>query len=77
MRHVSLRANNSDGAVGINQSPHGEIAHCDIGGGPGGQGMTKGRCVWCLATSHAISSATTSATPNNPPVVSGRSIKSY
>ena len=54
VRHVSLRANNSDGAVGINQSPHGEIAHCDIGGGPGGQGMTKGRCVWCLATSHAL-----------------------
>jgi hypothetical protein len=54
IRHVQLRANNSDGAVGINQSPHGEIAHCDIGGGPGGQGMTRGRCVWCLATSHAL-----------------------
>jgi hypothetical protein len=51
---VRARSNNSDGAVGINQSPHGEIAHCDIGGGPDGQGMTKGRCIWCLATSHAL-----------------------
>jgi parallel beta-helix repeat protein len=54
VRHVHLRANNSDAAVGINQSPHGEIAHCDIGGGPGGHGMARGRCVWCLATSHAL-----------------------
>jgi hypothetical protein len=54
MRHVHARANNSDGAVGINQSPHGEISHCDLGGGPSGQGMTMGRCVWCLATSHAL-----------------------
>jgi hypothetical protein len=54
VRHVRARSNNSDGAVGINQSPHGEIAHCDIGGGPDGQGMTKGRCIWCLATSHAL-----------------------
>jgi hypothetical protein len=54
IRHVRARANNSDGALGINQSPHGEIAHCDIGGGPGGQGKTKGRCIWCLATSHAL-----------------------
>ena len=54
VRHVALRANNSDSAVGINESPYGEIAHCDIGGGPGGQGMTRGRCVWCLATSHAL-----------------------
>jgi hypothetical protein len=54
VRRVHLRANNSDAAVGINQSPHSEIAYCDIGGGSGGQGMTRGRCVWCLATSHAL-----------------------
>ena len=54
VRHLRARSNNSDGAVGINGSPHGEISHCDVGGGASGQGMTKGRCIWCLATSHAL-----------------------
>jgi parallel beta-helix repeat protein len=54
VRHVKARANNSDAAVGVNQSPAAEISHCDIGGGANGQGVTKGRCIWCLATSRAL-----------------------
>jgi hypothetical protein len=54
IREVHARANNSDGALGVNQSPNAEIAHCDVGGGPSGQGITKGRCIWVLATSRAL-----------------------
>ena len=54
IRGVTARANNSDGALGVNESPHAEVAFCDVGGGAGGQGLTKGRCIWCLATSHAL-----------------------
>jgi endoglucanase len=54
IRHLHARANNSDSALGVNMSPHAEIAFCDVGGGPGGKGMTNGRCIWALATSHAL-----------------------
>lgn len=54
IRGIVARANNSDGALGVNQSPHAEVAFCDVGGGAAGQGVAVGRCIWCLATSHAL-----------------------
>ena len=54
VRHATLRANNTDAAVSVNTSPNAEIAYCDVGGGPSGQGQTKGRCIWTIATSRAL-----------------------
>ena len=32
VRRVRAIANNSDSAIGVNMSPHAEVAHCDVGG---------------------------------------------
>ena len=42
---------NADAIVGINQSPHAEVAFSDIGGA---SVMLVGRCVWLLSTSAAL-----------------------
>lgn len=52
VRSVRAVANNSDTAIGINESPYTEVANCDIGGTD--TALSKGRCIWTLATSHAI-----------------------
>lgn len=52
VRSVRAIANHSDSAIGINMSPYAEVAHCDAGGEDGA--MSLGRCIWTLATSHAL-----------------------
>jgi hypothetical protein len=51
IRSVRALANNTDAAIGVNQSPHAEIAFSDVGGA---DGMLHGRCIWTLATSAAL-----------------------
>lgn len=59
VRGVRALANNSGAAIGVNGSPHTEVAWCDVGGPRGSQtplsaaAMTNGRCIWTLATQHA------------------------
>lgn len=54
VRGLRARSNNTDTVIGVTSSAHTEVANCDVGGGPGGQGQTRGRCIWTLATSSAI-----------------------
>mmetsp|Transcript_19664 Transcript_19664/g.51155 ORF Transcript_19664/g.51155 Transcript_19664/m.51155 type:complete len:378 (-) Transcript_19664:1305-2438(-) len=52
VRSVRAIANNTDSAIGVNESPFAEIAFCDVGGSEAATAL--GRCIWTLATSHAI-----------------------
>jgi hypothetical protein len=52
IRGVRALSNNSDSIIGINQSPHAEVANCDVGGSV--DVMLQTRCVWTLATDHAL-----------------------
>ena len=52
IRHVRALSNNSESIIGINMSPHAEVANCDVGGGHGE--MLQTRCIWTLATSQAL-----------------------
>lgn len=51
VRAVRALANNTDASIGVNDSPHAEIAFSDVGGAVG---MLRGRCIWTLATSSAL-----------------------
>jgi hypothetical protein len=53
IRSVRAIANNSDSILGVNQSPHAEIANCEVGGSSV-LGMMQTRCIWSLATSRAL-----------------------
>lgn len=52
VRNVRAAANNSDSAIGVNQSPHAEVSDCDVGGTSGA--VSRGRCIWTLATDRAL-----------------------
>jgi len=54
IRSVRAMANNSDSIIAINQSPHGEVADCVVGGDDGDLGLLQTRCIWTLATSQAL-----------------------
>ena len=47
-------SNNSDAVIGVNQSPYAEVGGCEVGGDVGALGMLLTRCIWTLATSHAL-----------------------
>lgn len=51
VRHVRALSNNSEAIIGINQSPHAEVAFSDVGGS---SSMLHTRCIWALATSAAL-----------------------
>ena len=53
IRGVRAMSNNSDSIIGVNQSPHAEVGGCDVGGGDS-LGVLHTRCIWTLATSHAL-----------------------
>lgn len=53
VRSVRARANNSDSVIGVNQSPHAEVAYSDVGG-DATSGALRARCIWTLATSYAL-----------------------
>ncbi|GMH53681.1 hypothetical protein TL16_g01501 [Triparma laevis f. inornata] len=53
VRNVRALANNSFSVIGINDSPHAEVADSVVGGSPS-LGMLSTRCIWTLSTSHAL-----------------------
>jgi hypothetical protein len=54
IRGVRAMSNNSDSVIGVNMSPRAEIGNCEVGGDAGALGVLKTRCIWTLATSHAL-----------------------
>lgn len=54
IRGVRAMSNNSDAVIGVNMSPRAEIGGCEVGGDSGALGLLETRCIWTLATSHAL-----------------------
>lgn len=54
IRAVRAMSNNSDAVIGVNMSPRAEIGNCEVGGDARALGMLNTRCIWTLATSHAL-----------------------